>query len=621
MPRQPIGAGAPAIVAPGRSTLTYSQLRRQAADVVAALNAAGIGRHDRVALLLPEGPDLAVAILAIAAGTSIAPLNPAATTGELEFVLGALKVHALVVAAQIDSPVMDLAAERGIAVFELSPMADAEAGRFTLAGPHRSRPARGGWAEPGDIAVLLHTSGTTERQRLVPLTHTNLFASALAVSEVLGLTATDRCLNLMRMFHSSFIGNLLASLTAGGSVVCAPGIQASRFFAWIEECCPTWSMATPTTYRAILDRASAHRDVITGCPLRFVRSGAAPLSVEVEAELEAVFGVPVIQGYGMTEASPVLTTTPLPPRPRKPGSVGVAVGATVAILGEDGRLLPSDAEGEVVARGPNLMHGYVADEVATRQAFTPDGWFRTGDLGYLDADGYLFLTGRLKELINRGGEKVSPGEVEAALLEHPAVAEAVAFALPDLRLGEEVAAAVVLLDGCAATDQELRAFASERLTYQKLPRRILFVPELPTGPTGKPLRIGLAQTLGLAPPPLPELTPEDGFVPPRTPLEGLVAGIWQEVLGLGQVGAEDDFLALGGDSVLAAQVVARLREALGVAIPMVTFFQTPTVAAVAAAVARCGLKQVGTSEAVHLLAETEASCPLVPRSLPTNGSR
>jgi acyl-CoA synthetase (AMP-forming)/AMP-acid ligase II/acyl carrier protein len=604
---------AEAILAPGRVPLTYDRLCHQVDAVVAALNARGLGRGDRVALALPDGPELAVAILGVAAGATACPLNPSLTVDECSMVLGGLNARALIVPAGTASPLPKAAAMHGIPVIKLVVPTEAEAGVFTLAGAEGSRPPdRSGFAEPDDVALLLHTSGTTARPKQVPLTHANLSAFAAVIAAE--LSADDRGLNLLPLFHISF-GSVIGAVAAGSSIVCPPGFHVARVFDWLNEFRPTWFLAVPTMLQAILDRVPGHESVLAQSRLRVIASGAASLPTTLLAAMEEAFGVPILEAYGLTETGWLTTNSPSPAA-RKLGSVGLSRDAEIAVVDEAGGPLPAGTIGEIVARGPAIMAGYDGDAAATAAAFFPGGWFRTGDLGYLDADGYLFLTGRLKELINRGGEKVSPHEVEAALLEHPAVGQVVAFAMPDERLGEDIAAAVVLRAGVAADERELRRFAAERLAYHKLPRRIVFLDALPMGPTGKPRRIGLAQTLDLAPLPLPESMSEDGFVPPRTPLEGVVAGIWREVLGLERVGVADDFLALGGDSVQAAQVAARLRETLGVAIPMATFFETPTVADLAREV-----EQVVESTMLHLLAETETSSPLAPQSLSTNGTR
>jgi acyl-CoA synthetase (AMP-forming)/AMP-acid ligase II len=280
-------------------------------------------------------------------------------------------------------------------------------------------------------------------------------------------------------------------------VFCTPGFNALRFFAWLEEAAPTWYSAVPTMHQAILARAERNREIIERRRLRLIRSSSASLPPPVMAQLETTFGCPVIESYGMTEASHQMTSNPLPPKARKAGTVGIAAGPEVAVLDADGHVLPPGLTGEVAIRGPNVTAGYVNNPGANEAAFT-NGWFCTGDQGVFDADGYLTITGRLKELINRGGEKISPREVDDVLLDHPAVAQAVTFALPHDKLGEEVAAAIVLRDGVTANERELRDFVAGRLAEFKVPRRIVFLAEIPKGPTGKLQRIGLAAKLGLA---------------------------------------------------------------------------------------------------------------------------
>ena len=289
---------------------------------------------------------------------------------------------------------------------------------------------------------------------------------------------------------------ILATFEAGASVVCAPGFDAMKFFAWLAEFEPSWYTAVPTMHQAIVARASRNPEAAAASRLRLIRSSSAPLPPRVLAELERVFRAPVIEAYGMSEAAHQMTSNPLPPRSRKPGSVGLSAGPDIAVMDEDGALLPAGIPGEVVIRGDNVTSGYENNLEANRSAFTA-GWFRTGDQGYLDEEGYLFLTGRLKEIINRGGEKVSPREIDEVLLDHPAVVQAVTFALPHEKLGEEIAAAVILRPGKAATAKELREFAGQRLADFKVPRKFVFLEEIPKGPTGKLQRIGLAEKLGL----------------------------------------------------------------------------------------------------------------------------
>ena len=494
---------APAIGAPGRESMSHGQLRAQVARTRADLAAAGIGRGDRVALVLPNGPEMAVAFLAVAQSAATAPLNPAYREEELDFYLGDLRARALVLAAGDDGPAAAAASRRGLPILHLAPVTDGPAGTFTLGGETAPPPADSAAPVPDDVALILHTSGTTSRPKIVPLTHANLAASARHIAAALALAPTDGCLNVMPLFHiHGLVAALTASLAAGGATWCAPGFDALRFFGWLEEARPSWYSAVPTMHQAILARAGRNPDAVARADLRLIRSSSAALPPSVMRRLSETFGAPVIESYGMTEATHQMASNPLPPRRQKPGSVGLPAGPAMRTADPaDPRLLAPGATGEVVISGPNVTPGYEANPDANAKSFfQAEGrrWFRTGDEGAFDADGYLHLTGRLKEIINRGGEKVSPLEVDAVLLDHPAVAQAVTFALPHPKLGEEVAAAIVLAEGAEADERSLRDFAAQRLADFKVPRRVVIVEEIPKGATGKVQRIGLAERLGLA---------------------------------------------------------------------------------------------------------------------------
>ena len=490
----------PAIGAPERAPLTHGGLRDLAQRTVETLNALGIGRGDRVAIVLPNGPEMATAFLSIASGATTAPLNPAYRADEFEFYLTDLHARALVTLDGLDTPARAVAAALDIPVLTLVPEPLGPAGVFSL---HPERPLAHGVAAPGpagpdDVALVLHTSGTTARPKIVPLSQRNIVASAHNIGRVLGLGPADVCLNIMPLFHiHGLIAATLSSIAAGASVNCTPGFNALRFFHWFDEVRPTWYTAVPTMHQAILARAGRHPDSLTASRLRFIRSSSASLPPQVMQELEATFGVPVIEAYGMTEAAHQMTSNPLPPAPRYAGSVGLAAGPEVAIMDESGALLPAGALGEVVIRGPNVTTGYENNPAANASAFV-DGWFRTGDQGTLDEQRYLRLTGRLKEQINRGGEKISPLEVDAVVMDHPAVEQAVTFAVAHALLGEDIACAVVLRAGATASERDIRDFVSLHLASFKVPRRIVLVDEIPKGPTGKVQRIGLAEQLGVA---------------------------------------------------------------------------------------------------------------------------
>jgi acyl-CoA synthetase (AMP-forming)/AMP-acid ligase II len=493
-------ADAPAIGAPGRAWMTHGALRDLAARTVRDLNALGIGRRDRVAMVLHNGPEMAASFVAIAAGACTAPLNPGYKRDEFDFYLGDLNARALVIQRGMESPAREAAEARSIPILELDHDEAAPAGTFTLAAP--AGYVAGTCSSPGatqadDLALVLHTSGTTSRPKIVPLRQSNVTASAYHIAESLMLTPGDVCMNIMPLFHiHGLIAATLSSLAAGAAVSCTPGFNAFRFFTWLSEINPTWYTAVPTMHQTALGLAKRHEDTIKAARLRFIRSSSASLPPQVMQALEETFGVPVIEAYGMTEASHQMASNPLPPRARFSGCVGLAAGPDIAIMDDEGALQPPGGLGEVVIRGRNVTDGYENNPDANAKAFV-NGWFRTGDQGVLDEQGYLRLTGRLKEIISRGGEKVSPIEVDTVLMDHPAVAQCLTFAMPHAMLGEEVAAAIVLREGHAATDHELRDFAAVHLAQFKVPRKIVFLAEIPKGATGKLMRIGLAEKLGL----------------------------------------------------------------------------------------------------------------------------
>ena len=489
-----------ALRAPGRAPLTHGGLRALAGETLASLNAAGAGRNDRVAIVLDNGPEMAACFIACAAGTASAPLNPAYRAEEFEFYLADLNAKLLIVERTSLSPAIAVAEKLGVRIVDLVVPAGAPAGAFRLeprGGAEVAATSQGGYAQPGDTGMVLHTSGTTSRPKIVPLSIANLVASAKNIRGSLQLAPGDTGLNIMPLFHiHGLIAGVLAPLSAGSAVYCTPGFNALKFFTWMDDAQPTWYTAVPTMHQAIVSRAKNNAEVIARHPLRFMRSSSSSMPPQVIKELEAAFGSPLIEAYGMTEATHQMASNPLPPAERKPGTVGLPAGPEIEIMGNDGALLPLGETGEIVIRGPNVTAGYENNAAANAEGFR-GGWFRTGDQGVKDADGYLSITGRLKEIINRGGEKVSPREVDEILMDHPAVAQVVCFGMPPAKLGEEVAAVVVLKAGAAVTDRELQAFVAARAADYKVPKKILFMDEIPKGATGKLQRIGLAQKLGL----------------------------------------------------------------------------------------------------------------------------
>lgn len=576
---------APALLSPDRPTLTYAALLRQIDAVIEVLNAAGIGREDPVALVLPHGPEIAVAAYAVACCATAAPINPMYRIAELEFALEDLCVRALFVEAGSENAATAVARARGIPIFELARRA--AAGAFDLVAPATGKApaARGGPAAPGDVALVLHTSGTTGRPKIVPLTHTNLAASVEAMVKAFDFTAADRCLSLLPLFHIALLSNVIIPFATGGSTICTEGLAApSRFGEIFTTAKPTWYVGVPALHSALRAQVARTPEILERHSFRFIASGAMSLSSREAEEIEAELRAPVVGGYGLTESAGLATASPLPPGRRKHGSVGVSIGSELAIVDETGRPLPAGQRGEVVLRGPNVMSGYRDQPEANADAFFGN-WLRTGDLGHLDEDGYLWISGRLKEVINRGGEKITPYEIDLALLSHPQVTQAVTFAVADDRLGEEVAAAVVVHPGATPTEADLRAHVAARLAHFKVPRRIAVVAALPVGPTGKVSRFGLLDKLGLPPAWLTEAE-EVPFVAPRNAIERSLARLFAELLGVESVGVHDDFFAAGGDSLSAVTLFHQIEDELGHTLPVMTLFDRCTVAALAEEISR-----------------------------------
>ena len=578
--------GAVAVAAPGRPAATYRDLVSNAGAIAATLSAMGVRRADRVAVVLPNGPEMATAFLGVSMAAICAPLNPAYRESEFDFFLADLGARALIVPPNGAAEARAAAGARGISILEAAPASggDAPAGGLRLTGELGAPAAAADPERPEDVALILYTSGMTSRPKAVPLTHRAIATSAHNIASALRLDAGDRALNVMPLFHAhGLIIAVLSSLTAGGSVVCAPGFSADEFFAWIQEYRPTWYTAAPTIHHAVVEVAGAHREILRRTPLRFIRSSAAFLPPTVKAGLEREFRCPVIEAYGMTECTQI-TSSPLEDGLRRAGTVGVPAGPEVAIRDESGNRLPPGQAGEVVVRGPAVMRGYEGSPTSA-QALA-DGWFPTGDLGLLSSDGYLSLTGRLKDIINRGGEKLSPSEVDEVLMDHPAVSQAVAFGVPHPTLGEDIVAAVVLRAPGAATEKELREFTASRLTGSKVPREILIVADIPKGPTGKLRRAGLAEALGIASPAGARGSGSPHAAAEQESVGRRVAEIWSELLGVEKIEADGNFFRLGGDSILASRLVARVRKEFRVELPLRVLFETPTLADVTAVIER-----------------------------------
>lgn len=483
-----------AIIRPeNQCATTYAAFAEQIAALAATLRASGLEPGDPVAIVLPNSPEFLVVFLAVTGARLVAaPLNPAYKAEEFLFYLEDIGARVVIGPPQ-EHAVYAPARALGLRIWHVR--LDSE-GKAKVEGEGVLAPSRelADLARVDDTALFLHTSGTTSRPKGVPLSHGNLMASIRNVAGHFALSPADTGLLVMPLFHvHGLIGATLSTFCSGGTLVVPSRFSAGTFWSDVKHNQVSWYSAVPTIHQVLLSRADSD-----GAPhhsgLRFIRSCSAALAPATLAQLESRFEAPVLESYAMTEASHQMTSNPLPPLPHKAGTVGRGTNVAVAIMDEAGNLLSQGTAGEVVVRGPNVTRGYHNNPEANAAAFT-NGWFRTGDRGVLDADGYLTLIGRIKELINRGGEKISPLEVDAALLTHPAVAEAASFAVPDPKYGEEVHAAVVL-KGDAGTD-DLQTHCRGKLADFKVPKAIHIVKELPKGPTGKVQRRFMAAALGL----------------------------------------------------------------------------------------------------------------------------
>ncbi|HSM40898.1 MAG TPA: non-ribosomal peptide synthetase, partial [Afifellaceae bacterium] len=546
------------------AAITYAKLLSKVCGLVKAFRACGIARTSRVAIVLPNGAELAVALLGVTSTAASVPFNPAYRREEYESYFSEIGVDYLLTRRNFETEARTVARERNIPVIELS---DDSAMQLEIDGmPLDSDPQDmpSGWREDltgaDDVALILLTSGSTGRSKKVPLTHRNICVSVADICRTLELTPDDKCLCMWEQFHvGGLVDLLLVPLASGGSVVCAGGFDAPLYYDLLERKQPTWFQGVPTTLYELSRLAKRSSVDPHAAPLRFIRSVASSLSPQLMQEIEDLFDVPVVQTFGMTEAGPLITTNRLPPGRRKPGSVGYSCGPDIRIVSPDGRDLPVGEIGEIVIRGPNVISGYEDAPEANAHSFR-DGWFRTGDTGYLDEDDFLYLTGRLKEMINRGGEKITPQEIDDVLLTHPAIAQAASFSVQHRTLGEDVAAAIVLRTPDAIDENEIRAFVGSKLADFKVPQKVMILQAMPRDPIGKINRLSLS-TLADAEVRAKPAEAASGETEKR------IGQIWAEELGLDDVGAGDNFFALGGDSLSGVRVVLTLEEAFDVQLP------------------------------------------------------
>jgi acyl-CoA synthetase (AMP-forming)/AMP-acid ligase II/acyl carrier protein len=542
-----------AIVSLGSKPLSYEKLVGQIKIISDTLRDGGVGHGSQVAIALPSGRESVISTVAIASCATCVPLNPHLSQNEFERELSRSRLDALVVPEWMDSPVRAAAESGSYALFEAAKSSRSPSG-FEM---RRIRPAtrpQDGLQEISSrsAVLLLRTSGTTGTVKLVPVTHANMLDLASKMAGWFGLGPEDRAACLLSTYYAAGSKlNTLLPLMLGGSIAIPTGVRPERLSEWVYELRPTWFSAGPTLLLAILDELRSMRDLSLKGVLRFITSGSAHLPDRVRTDLEGLLDCPVLEVYGLTEAG-VMAANPAPPAKRKPGTAGLIATRELVIRGPTGASLSAGEVGEIFVGGPALMPGY--GDGRTPGEGLQDSWLRTGDLGFVDHDGFLTLVGRTNEIINRGGEKIAPNDVEKALLLHPCVREAAAFGVPHARLGENVAAAVTLQPGASTTPLELKAFLRSQLASFKIPQRIDIVPSLAKSHRGKVLKAELAKTVADNPHRI-EL--------PETFLEQQILDIWQKLLQRADIGIDDDFFEAGGDSLLATQMLLEVEALLG----------------------------------------------------------
>ena len=498
---------------------------------------------------MSDRADTVINFLAAASCATCAPLNPTYTFNEFKFFLSDLKTKILITDQKRNSPAIMAAQCLKIKIIDYSLIKPGTA-------KHQKKKESAGknikncFSNLNDVALMLYTSGTTNKPKIVPLTHNNIIASIKNISRVYKLSQKDRCLNFVPLYHVHGLLVALSTLANGGSLFCVP-FEKEKFYSRLNNFRPTWYTAVPALHRAIVSLAKENPKISAYRHLRFIRSSSAPLPRKIATDLEKIFKAPISESYGMTEATLQITANPLPPKKRQVGSVGQPFGLKIGIIDEDNKFLPPEKSGEIVIKGKNIFSKYKNNFKANKESFIK-GWFKTGDWGHIDNDGFLFISGRLKEIINRGGEKISPREIDEVFLEHPSVENAASFAIPHPALGEDIAIALIFKKNAATTEADLKKFAAKKLANFKIPSRIIKVKDLPAGPGGKLKRSALHEKFKHL------LTIK--YQKPFSKIEIILTQIWQEILGVKKIGINDNFFDLGGDSLKMTELINKINE-------------------------------------------------------------
>jgi acyl-CoA synthetase (AMP-forming)/AMP-acid ligase II/thioesterase domain-containing protein len=564
-----------AILSSSHDPLCYRGLLRQIDGIAAALRLAGIRSHHRIANAVTAGPEAILTTVGVACHAAVVPIDPKLTMAELAQRFESLRLNA-VICSKGDSCAARTAAEKcGIAIIEAAPAKRKRKLEINLEPTITSVAAVGGEPTEETVAFILQTSGTTELPKFVPFSHGNMLAAAARMQAWFHLAPRDRCLSIAPAYYSHGLKvTVFTPLLTGGSIAMPSSPSIVDLEEWLGDLRPTWISASPPWYRLLLETARS-RPERPSHHLRFMLSGGTLLGPDVREGLADIFGIPILDHYGSSEAAQIAANLPEAGQ-SKAGTCGRPWPGILKIVDGDGQRVGEGAPGEVLVTGPTLTAGYLENPDVNRTSFT-DGWFHTGDIGCIDSDGFLTLHGRIKELINRGGEKISPFEIESALLQHSDVAEAAAFAVPHPRLGEDAMAAVVLRDGATATPQQLRTFLANRIASFKIPRRILTLDALPKDRMGKILRGQLAAVQSKLPAQALNQPPTDARQPPMQDLEASLLTLWRRLLQAEDVGPDDDFFDRGGDSLLAVQALLEIERLIGRAAPKSLLFEAATV--------------------------------------------
>jgi acyl-CoA synthetase (AMP-forming)/AMP-acid ligase II len=475
----------------GGNPMRFADLAHACRTVAGVLQSRGVDPGQTVSLVMPNGlMTLRLLLGAMAGGWCVNPVNLLSQPEQMRYVLGHSDCALVFVSPEWEQPVRGMLAQTGreIAVLVVDPDADELPGAAGATAVDLPPPA------PDALALLMYTSGTTGVPKGVMLTQSNLAANAAAISAEHALGPTDRVLAVLPLYHiNAFAVTMLAPLAHGGSLAMPTKFSAARFWSQVLACHCTWINVVPTMISYLLEGEVLPG--VQGAGIRFCRSASAALPPEHLRAFEQKFGIGIIETMGLTETVAPSFSNPLDPARRKLGAVGRASGCEARIIDAACAPLPDGQTGEVAIRGPNVMRGYYKNDEATRAAFTPDGWLRTGDLGHRDSDGFFFVTGRIKELIIKGGENIAPREIDEALLRHPAVLDAAAVGIPDRHYGQDIMVCVVVRPGHVVDEDSLRAFCVEHLGRYKTPRLIRLVNDLPRGPSGKVQRLKLLELL------------------------------------------------------------------------------------------------------------------------------